>query len=128
MHRGSCLCSAVTFEVTGDLPAPVACHCTQCRKQSGHYWAAVDVACEQLTVSGKEHITYYSASPRIRRGFCSKCGAFLFWEPQGTGKIDIAMGAFDGAVQTKLSKHIFVADKGDYYEITDDLPQSAQEI
>ena len=33
------------------------------------------------------------------------------------------MGAFNGRTQTKLSKHIFVADKGDYYEITDSLPQ-----
>jgi len=33
------------------------------------------------------------------------------------------MGAFEGPTRTKLSKHIFVADKGDYYEIADGLPQ-----
>lgn len=31
------------------------------------------------------------------------------------------MGAFDGPTGTMLGTHIFVADKGDYYEITDGL-------
>ncbi len=123
MHNGSCLCGAVTFAVTGDLPAPVACHCTQCRKQSGHYWAAVDVARDRLSIAGVEHIKYYSASEGIRRGFCDTCGSFLFWEPVGKGNIDIAMGAFDTATGSKLSKHIFVSDKGDYYNIADGLTQ-----
>lgn len=36
------------------------------------------------------------------------------------------MGAFDSSTKTKLKMHIFVADKGDYYDITDNLPQNAQ--
>jgi hypothetical protein len=36
------------------------------------------------------------------------------------------MGAFDGPTGTKLSMHIFVADKGDYYDIADGLPQNQQ--
>ena len=44
MHKGSCLCSAVSFEIAGDLPRPDACHCRQCRTQSGHFFAPTDVA------------------------------------------------------------------------------------
>jgi hypothetical protein len=36
----------------------------------------------------------------------------------------IAMAAFDGPTGVKLARHIFVADKGDYYEIADGLPQN----
>lgn len=36
------------------------------------------------------------------------------------------MGAFDGPTETKLKMHIYPADKGDYYDITDNLPQNAQ--
>ncbi len=36
------------------------------------------------------------------------------------------MGAFDTPTGTHLTKHIFVADKGDYYEISDGLPQNQQ--
>ena len=34
------------------------------------------------------------------------------------------MGAFDAPTSTHLEKHIFVAEKGDYYEIADNLPQT----
>jgi hypothetical protein len=33
------------------------------------------------------------------------------------------MGAFETPTGTRLEKHIFVDDKGDYYEIVDGLPQ-----
>jgi hypothetical protein len=36
------------------------------------------------------------------------------------------MGAFDAPTGTKLEMHIFVADKGDYYDIADGLPQNPQ--
>ena len=34
------------------------------------------------------------------------------------------MGAIDGPTGMKLSKHTFVGDKGDYYEIVDGVRQS----
>jgi hypothetical protein len=124
MHKGSCLCGAVTFEVAGELSPPDACHCSQCRKQSGHYWASTDVPRASLTVKGESNLTWYQASDRVRRGFCSKCGAFLFWDPLGKDRTAIAMGAFDKPTDTRLAHHIFVADKGDYYDIADGLPQT----
>ena len=45
------------------------------------------------------------------------------WEPIGKDVIAIAMGAFDGPTGTRLAMHIHVADKGDYYAITDGVPQ-----
>jgi hypothetical protein len=33
------------------------------------------------------------------------------------------MGAFDDPTGATLAVHIFVAEKGDYYEIADGLPQ-----
>jgi hypothetical protein len=35
-----------------------------------------------------------------------------------------SMGCIDTPVNLKISKHTFVGDKGGYYEITDDAPQS----
>lgn len=123
MHKGSCLCGAVTIEVEGELPGPDACHCSQCRKQSGHFWASTDVTKATVTIGGAENVTWYRSSERVQRGFCSTCGSFLFWEPIGKNKIAVAMGAFEAPTGTHVAKHIFVADKGDYYEITDGLPQ-----
>lgn len=124
MHRGSCLCGAVRFEVAGALPGPDACHCAQCRKHSGHYFASTDVPRAALTIRGEERITWYQSSEKVRRGFCGTCGSSLFWDPIFKDWIGVAMGAFDGPTATRLALHIFVSQKGDYYEIADGLPQN----
>jgi hypothetical protein len=124
MHKGSCLCGAVSFEFTGTLRPPDACHCSQCRKQSGHFWASTDVSRAALTIHGAGNVTWFSSSEKARRGFCSKCGSSLFWDPVRKDTIAIAMGTFDLPTGTKLGKHIFVAEKGDYYDIADGLPQN----
>lgn len=129
MHTGSCLCGKVTFEVSGDLPAPSACHCSQCRKHTGHFEASTDIPRSAVTVEGEEHVTWFHSSEKVRRGFCSTCGSSLFWDPIDRDKHDwtaIAMGAFDTPTGTRLERHIFVADKGDYYDIADGLPQNEQ--
>lgn len=124
MHKGSCQCGAVRFVVAGDLPAPNACHCTICRKQSGHVFASTEVQKADLTVTGA--VTWYQSSEKVRRGFCATCGSSLFWDPPHRDWIAVAMGAFDGPTDTRMTLHIFVADKGDYYDITDGLPQNEQ--
>lgn len=126
MPKGACLCGAVSFEVEGPLPPPDACHCTQCRTQSGHYWASTDVPRSSVSIEGDDKVTWFQSSDKVRRGFCSICGSFLFWAPIGRDKIAIAMGAFDAPTGTRLAHHIFTADKGDYYDIADGLPQNAQ--
>ncbi len=106
MHKGSCLCGAVGFVVVGDLPQPTACHCTQCRKHSGHYEASVDVPRSSVTVHGAENVTWYHTE-NVRRGFCSTCGSSLFWDPIEKDWTSIAMGAFDTPTGTKLRMHVY---------------------
>ena len=122
MHKGSCLCGAVTFEVRGTLPGPDVCHCGQCRKFSGHCFASTDVSRECVTIFGGDRVTWYNGQ-KARRGFCSVCGCSLFWDPLHHDWIGLAMGAFDTPTKTRVRVHIHVADKGDYYEIEDGLPQ-----
>ena len=124
MHRGSCLCGAISFEVDCELPAPDACHCSQCRKSSGHYWASTDVPRAAVAIDGEDRITWYRSSEKVRRGFCSVCGSSLFWDPVDRDTIAIAMGAFEAPTGTRLGIHIYVDDKGDYYDIADGLPQN----
>ena len=72
---------------------------------------------------------WYESSEKVRRGFCGTCGASLFFDPLDRKKHDwigVSMGAFDTPTDTHLAIHIFVADKGDYYEIADGVPQNQQ--
>jgi hypothetical protein len=124
VKQGSCLCGAVRFTVEGDLGHSDACHCTQCRKASGHYFASANVPRSALTVTGEEHVRWYASSAKVRRGFCGHCGSPLFWDPLERDWTGIALGAFDSPTGIRLEKHIFVAEKGDYYDIGDGLPQN----
>ncbi len=121
-HRGSCLCNAVRFITRGPLQDVVACHCSQCRKQSGHHYAATRVDDTQLEIQGAEHLRWYQASEHARRGFCGTCGSAMFWKRLHADSTSILAGSFDAPTGMKLTHHIFVADKGDYYELGDDLP------
>lgn len=126
MHEGSCLCGAVRFTVAGELPAPSACHCSKCRKHTGHYEAGTDVPRSAVTITGEDKISWYFSSEKVRRGFCSVCGSSLFFDPVHRDWIGIMMGAFDTPTHTRIGQHIFVADKGDYYDIADGVSQNAQ--
>ncbi|GHA26983.1 aldehyde-activating protein [Devosia pacifica] len=123
MHQGSCLCGAVSFSVRGALSPPTACHCSMCRKHHGHFEAGTDVPRDQVEIKGGETVRWYQSSERVRRGFCSVCGSSLFFDIEGVDRIGLSMGAFDTPTDSRLAMHIFVADKGDYYEIADGLPQ-----
>lgn len=126
VHKGSCLCGAITFKVSGDLAPPTACHCSRCRKHTGHFEAGTDIPRSALTVEGADKVTWYQSSDKVRRGFCSICGSSLFFDIVHVDRIGVSMGAFDTPTGTKLSMHIFVADNGDYYDIADGVPQSLQ--
>jgi len=122
-HHGACLCGAVRFRTSGTLRGVIYCHCSQCRKQTGHYVAATQVAETGIKIEGAEKITWYAASPEARRGFCRVCGSLLFWKDNSLDRISIMAGAFERPTGLAGQSHIFTADKGDYYEIDDGLPQ-----
>ena len=121
---GGCLCGAVRYEVRGPLRPIVACHCTQCRRQSGHFMASTSCLREDLALTNEDGLRWFQSSAAARRGFCGECGSVLFWESKGSDRISIAAGGIDGPTGLTIAQHIFVADKGDYYRIEDGLPQA----
>lgn len=125
MLNGSCLCGSVTFSAQTPSRDPASCHCTQCRKQSGHFWASVQIDDDKLQVNGD--VRWYQSSPSARRGFCPTCGSFLFWKADSDPDTGVALGAVDGPTGLQVKRHIFTADKGDYYEINEQVPREEQE-
>ena len=121
--RGQCLCGAISFEITGPLREVVVCHCGQCQHNHGgpaHYTSA---QWADIEVDGRDWLRWYQSSPQARRGFCAECGSSLFWEQIGQGRVSINAGALDPPTGLRTAKHIFVADKPDWYQIRDGLPQ-----
>ena len=55
--EGGCLCDALSFHLNPPLRDVVACHCTQCRKTSGHFAAPFEVAEAALDWQARAIIT-----------------------------------------------------------------------
>lgn len=120
-HTGGCLCGAVRYAVRGPLRPVVACHCSQCRRTSGHHVAATAARKADLSVPGADSVTWFRSSEQARRGFCRTCGANLFWQRDGSGQVGIMAGSLDPPSGLQTAAHIFVQDKGDYYDISGDF-------
>ena len=126
LFRGSCLCGTCAYEVHGPLRNVIACHCTQCRKQTGHYLAASSAQLANFKLLKADALRWYRASPQARRGFCSHCGSTLFWQADGREEISIAAGSLDGPTGLTIEGHISCADRGDYYTIPNEGYQLQQ--
>lgn len=126
MPAGSCLCGAVQFQIIGPMRPVLACHCQQCRKQTGHYFAATSVPNAAIEMTQDTGLAWFRASDMAQRGFCKLCGSTLFWKPDDGDHTSVGAGTLDAPTGLKMTRHVFVADKGDYYDIADDLPRHAQ--
>jgi hypothetical protein len=122
VHHGKCLCGAVTYRAEG-LVDIWYCHCKQCRTLTGHVMAACRTERERLKVSGEVVWAPHSGTSEHAR--CASCGSLLFWANSRSTKVSVLPGALDHTQGIGVSGHIYVSEKGDYYEISDGLPQFA---
>lgn len=123
---GGCLCGAVRYEVRGALSQPIACHCSQCARTSGNYAAMASCDTAKLELQPTDALVWYRSSSQVERGFCNICGGNLFWRAV-TGEVTyVTAGTLDQPTGLKLSEHIFVGSKSDFYDIADGLPQKPE--
>lgn len=126
MHKGSCLCGAVGYEITGSLGPIVLCHCSRCRKANGSAFGAVSpvAAADFRIVKGQESLRSYRTDAGVHRVFCGNCGSPIIGKRDSAPEtVRVRIGTLDTPVETKISAHIYVGSKAEWYEILDDLPQ-----
>ncbi len=123
--EGGCLCGGVRFRITGPRRNIVCCHCENCRRTHGHFAAYTALRRADLEMLAESTLTWYhDRCPGTHRGFCSRCGASLFWDANdGQGKLSVAAGSLDDSGELETVGHIFVSEAGCYYRIDDGLPR-----
>jgi len=127
LATGGCLCGGVRFEIHDQLMGVMNCHCRKCRRFHGHVGAYTATDRENLVMVRSDTLKWFRSTtdetPNVHRGFCGNCGSSLFWDPRGKPRISIAAGAIDTPTGLATTGHVWVSQKGDYYEISDDLIQ-----
>lgn len=122
MISGRCECGSVQFEVEDVRETVTVCHCSQCRRTSGHLWASTHALFDAVKFTADDGLTWYASSGDAKRGFCNRCGSSLFYRMNNEDGVGIAAGCLDETVNLHIGKHIFTEDKGSYYGTPDDAP------
>lgn len=120
---GSCLCGGVRYRVLGGMRGVVACHCGQCRKQTGSYMTSTCVRVEDFELEDNENLVeWYRSSENARRAFCRRCGSTLFWQnDKKLETVSIAAGGLDvHPKELGVVEHIFVDDKAEWFHLPED--------
>ena len=124
MKTGRCVCGQVTFQSEGPWRDIISCHCEECRRTSGHFWAATAVPTDKLELTNDAGLKWFRATDSATRGFCTGCGASLFFRMDGRDYTAIAAGAVDQPSGLKMVEEVFTHEKGDYYDLSDGITHS----
>lgn len=129
---GKCLCGAVEFKLSGDIPNLYQCHCSLCRKVTGSSAnAAFRISCDQFEwIKGSENISEFISQGGFKSHFCTTCGSPLPNLTANDRAYWVPVGLLEAAGQLEVVAHLFVgskagwdviADSGEYF---DEMPDT----
>jgi hypothetical protein len=126
MHKGSCLCGNVRYEIDGELGEFGCCHCRSCRKASGSAYAA-NAPVERVRFrlrNGGDTLREYESSPGKLRAFCSACGSPIYaYLTASSDVLRIRLGSLDTPFDSEPRAHTWMSDKAAWDRVAGDLPQ-----
>ena len=132
MIKGSCLCGAVSFELTREPVWAHNCHCQRCRKIRGGAFASnLFVPLDALRYTrGEDLLVSYKLpeAERFTHVFCKVCGSSLPFLNKDRGTAVVPMGSLDDDPAYPPRAHIFVDSKAPWFTITDSLPQHREQL
>lgn len=106
----------------------VNCHCSRCRRITGHFMAATGCADEHLSFASEATLRWYEPSVGVYYGFCGTCGATLFWRSDGNpGWISVAAGPLDPPTGLRTSAAWWTAEASDYHTLDRTISNHAYE-
>ena len=115
--RGSCLCGAVRFEISGEFDAFFLCHCSRCRKGSGSAHASnlFSASATIAWLTGRERVkSWRLPASRHERSFCGACGSALPGVQMDGALLVVPAGSLDDPVAIRPTAHISCASRADW--------------
>lgn len=119
---GGCNCGAVRYVLSAPPLAVAACHCANCRKQSGAAYS-VNLVVRASTLSVEGELAAFSdtdteSGAPVERQFCRACGSPIRSLPAATPKIAaVKAGTLDDAGTYAPQVHIWTRSKLPWVEL-----------
>jgi hypothetical protein len=121
-----CLCGDI--RLTAALPSKwvAHCHCTLCQRSNGAAfvtWVGLEEAVCRID-DPRACLQWYRSSSRGERGFCSRCGASLFFRSlRWPGELHVTLTSFETPVDRAPQAHVFWDTHVDWLVLRDELPR-----
>jgi hypothetical protein len=128
--KGSCLCGAVKYQVTGEPQRFYYCYCSRCRKVTGTEHAS-NLFLQPAALkwfSGEEQIRVFKVPEALRftNSFCAICGSRLPRQGKDSDVVIIPAGSLDDAAPIKPQARIFFGSRASWSCIEGELPAYAE--
>lgn len=126
MVFGSCLCGAITIELTGRISDIIHCHCSLCRKNSGTAYATNGFinASEFTLIDPQNKLTFFEFKPGKKRHFCSVCASPIYSSnDENPDKLRLRLGILDSDITERPMSHNFVTSKANWDDLDANLPR-----
>lgn len=124
--KGSCLCGAVKYAVSGVPKRFFHCHCSRCRKATGTGHASnLFVQPGVLRwLAGEEQVRAFKLpeAKRFTNQFCATCGSRLPRQPKDSDSVMIPCGSLDEDAPIRPQARIFSESRASWSCAGDDLP------
>lgn len=115
--RGACHCGAVSVSIPASSIGVVACHCADCQKLHGNFFAMLVTDRDAAIWEGEDAIRWYASSAEVRRSFCGRCGSRLAKAPNGAPKLMVSVGLFPPDLPRTIIKHVWSESHSTWYSI-----------
>ena len=119
----NCLCGGVKIKIKEKLRHVINCHCSQCLKTHGNFAAYTSCSEDRIDFINKKTLKWYRSSKIAKRGFCSNCGASIFYKLLKSENISIAAGMFHNPTKLKTHSNIYIKGRLDYYKLDSKIPK-----
>lgn len=113
--EGACHCGRVRVRMPADSVGVVACHCADCQRLHGNFFALLVADRAAVTWEGEENVVWYRSSEANERSFCATCGSRLAKRPVGGAKVMVSAGLFDRHLPRTIVRHLWLDQKPDWY-------------
>ena len=124
MLEGKCYCGAVRYRVADEFLYAMNCHCSNCRAATGSAFKPFGgIEREKLELTEGADAVLVVGEDDLNDTRCAACGSLLYSVVREGEYVHVAFGSLVDAPSLRPTKHIFVASKAPWFEITDDLPQ-----
>ena len=124
--KGSCLCGAVSYRITGSAGQFWHCHCQRCRKATGTGHASNIIMQPEAVdwTAGNDRLRYFKVpdARRFATVFCSTCGSLMPRVAQDLSIAVIPAGTLDNDPGILPEARIYQGSRATWSCDSTDLP------